>query len=126
MKKRAIKIISVTAAAVAAAVALLVFLKIRGLFIPCVFNIMTGGRLRCPACGATRATMRLLTLDFAGAWEYNPMAVFIWLYIIKLYACFSINYVKKGEFIIRRFDWFDIAGAGVIVLWGILRNIFGI
>ena len=30
----------------------------------------------CPACGLTRAALRLLRLDFAGAWGYNP-AIFL-------------------------------------------------
>lgn len=126
MKKRAKKIVLITFAVVLCTVGLLIFLRSRGMFIPCVFNVMARGKLKCPACGATRATMRLLTLDFAGAWRYNPLILFLWVYIIKLYADFSLNYIRLGEFIKKRFDWFDISGAAVVVLWGIFRNIFGV
>ncbi len=122
MKKRAVKIVVITFSAAACLAALLLFLRARGLFIPCVFNVVTRG-LKCPACGATRATMRLLTLDFRGAWGYNPFILFIWAYIIKLYADFSLTYIREGEFIKKRFDWFDIGGAAAVVVWGIVRNI---
>ncbi len=40
---------------------------------PCMFRRLTG--LYCPGCGSTRGLARLLRLDLAGAWSFNPMLV---------------------------------------------------
>jgi hypothetical protein len=47
--------------------------------LPFVFrgNCPTSGlfaECNCPGCGLTRGISRLLHLDFAGAWEYNPLS----------------------------------------------------
>lgn len=123
MKKRAVKISFATAAASALLLLLLLVLKRYGLHLPCVVNVLSNGALKCPTCGATRATMRLLEADIEGAVKYNPLIFFVWLYIIKFYSEFCLHYIRDGEFIKKRFDLFDAVGVGVFVLWGIIRNI---
>lgn len=38
---------------------------------PCLFRLVLG--IPCPFCGMTRAAYRLLCLDVAGAWAFQPM-----------------------------------------------------
>lgn len=71
----------------------------------------------CPACGLTRAGIRLLHLDFAGAWQMHPfiyaigicVAVFAWnRYIAKrkvgniLKACLVMMVIAMTAFYIWR------------------------
>ncbi len=124
MKKRAYKVAVITAVILIVGCAALAIMRYFGAHIPCGIFEMTG--FKCPACGATRGSMRLLTLDFVGAWNYNPMVFFIWIYLAKLYTDFSLQYIKFGYFTKRHMDWFDISGIAVIFLWGIVRNFLGV
>lgn len=124
MKKRVYKVLAVTLLIFSAGCIILGIMRYFGWHIPCTLEVMTG--FKCPACGATRASMRLLTLDIKGAWEYNPMVFFIWLYLGKIYVELAWGYIKFGYFTKRRADWFDISGVVIIVLWGIVRNILGV
>ena len=54
----------------------------------CPIYRLTG--IPCPGCGMTRALLRLLSLDFAGAWYYHPLVFVIplaILYLIHRKAC---------------------------------------
>ena len=54
------------------------FVLLRKFFIIiCPAVLITG--LPCPGCGMTRALIRLLHLDFAGAWQMHP---FVYLFMI--------------------------------------------
>ncbi len=48
------------------------FLAVAGLMPPCAWRAWTG--LPCPGCGTTRAIVRLLHADLAGALALNPLA----------------------------------------------------
>ena len=51
--------------------------------IPCLWTTIFG--VHCPGCGLTTASIDLLKLDFAGAWEANPL-VFAVLPAIVFFA----------------------------------------
>lgn len=42
--------------------------------------------VECLACGLTRATMRLIHLDFAAAAQFNKMVFFIFPLVVYLWA----------------------------------------
>lgn len=90
--------------------------------IPCLFYSATG--LLCPGCGVSRMCLCLLRLDFAGAWEANPVI----LCMLPLGAAMGVDcalrYVKTGNGNPR--GWCSLAMwvmIGVLLVYGILRNI---
>ncbi len=65
------------------------------ILIPCIYY--TVFNVKCPGCGLTRAFIHLLSFDFTGAWDSNPL-IFIFLpgityYIIKDF----VNFVKENR-----------------------------
>lgn len=76
----------------------------------------------CPACGGLRATYDLMHLDFFGAWGVNPG----WVVIAPLLV------LAWGQWVRRRWTGTEArraprglwwAGAGFLLVYGILRNI---
>lgn len=88
---------------------------------PCAFKEKYG--IPCPMCGGTRAVRCLLTLDFIGAWRYNPYvyALILWLpaygfcwkkqwyiaciavsvlNIVFLFGSYAIRYVNGSLFLL--------------------------
>lgn len=47
---------------------------------PCPFKFATG--LRCPLCGMTRATFKMLHGDLAGALQVHPLAPLLFLLLV--------------------------------------------
>lgn len=94
------------------------------LFPKCVFHGLTG--LSCPGCGSQRAIHSLLNLDLAGALESNAllvvslpfMALLVFAWLMR--RRFPGLYAGLGR---RAVIWTVFA---VIMLWWILRNVFGI
>ena len=94
-------------------------IQISGYAIPCLYLATTG--LRCPGCGITRMFLSMFRLDFAAAFDYNPVCLilfFVWNAIGIL--CFSekVKFVQKPAFLYAAL-WVTI---GVLVVFGILRN----
>lgn len=57
-----------------------IFTQYRHLFPPCLFHALT--QLYCPGCGATRAVLALLQLDFIRAVRMNALFVLLALPIL--------------------------------------------
>ena len=102
----------ITLGIVAAIVVIMYLLEIR-----CFFNLLFG--ITCPGCGITRAYISLLRLDFAAAFEYNPMfwsvpiLGVLYLFDGKLFKYTWLNYLLTiGIF------------AGFFICW-ILRLVTG-
>lgn len=55
----------------------------------CLINSTLG--IRCPACGATRATLCLLQGDLAGAVYFNPFICCLYLFLLVWGILFVIN-----------------------------------
>ena len=88
----------------------------------CPLYWMTG--LQCPLCGMQRATHELLHLHFAEAWKLNAGFIVISPYfgVLVLGALFpSIQKWKFVEWCRRDRTFFVVLG--LLLLWGILRNI---
>ena len=55
----------------------------------CLYTLVTG--VNCLGCGMTRACMRLIHLDFKGAWEYNAMSFIVFPILAFYYARFFFS-----------------------------------
>lgn len=60
--------------------------------IPCLWTTIF--HVHCPGCGLTTATMSILKLNFAGAWEANPL-VFVVVPAIIFYAAIDFLQFRK-------------------------------
>lgn len=99
-----------------------VFVRLSGLSIPCPFHAVTG--LLCPGCGVTRMCLALLRLDFAAAWEANPVLLLLLPVLAALLLRQAVRYVKTGRSTLSRGESALVWGmAAVLLLWGIARNL---
>ena len=99
-----------------------VFVRLSGLSIPCPFHAVTG--LFCPGCGVTRMCLALLRLDFAAAWQANPVLLLLLPVLAALLLRQAARYVKTGRFTLSRRESALVWGmAAVLLLWGIARNL---
>lgn len=94
------------------------------LFPQCPFLVLTG--FRCPGCGSQRAIHSLLHLDIIQAFSYNALLVSS-IPIVMILAYAEMIRTKKPQLYrkIHRpiFIWIYL---GIVILWGIGRNIFDI
>lgn len=75
-------------------------LCLNGRGLPCLFYENFG--IRCPSCGASRAGIALLRLDFAAAGQYNPMFAFAFypiggLIALQDFALCVINLCRRRD-----------------------------
>lgn len=123
MKRYAFTILLLLIAVVVVAVYFLFDPSQSALFPRCPFLMLTG--LKCPGCGSQRAIHSLLQCDIVAAWHYNAfmvtalpaMALYSYAEIVrtrlpKLYGSLHRLTVIWGIF-------------AVVVLWWVLRNVFG-
>lgn len=100
-----------------------IVISFAGVKIPCVFNRITG--LKCPGCGNTRAVKALLRMDIRSAFAHNLLFPLELGYIAWVYLKTCHNYIKNNSFSYRTpHPALDIIVLVIILLWGIVRNIF--
>ena len=93
-----------------------------GVYPPCPLHYLTG--LYCPGCGSLRAIHQLLLGNFTNAWALNPLAMTLLPFVFYGLASQALVELRgRGlpEPILPGF-WIR-ALCGMIVLFGILRNI---
>ncbi len=121
MKKRLIKLLTVCAVCLGAGCAYAACVHFTGLAIPCFFHKVTG--LLCPGCGVSRMCLALLRLDFAEAWQYNPMILLLLFPGTVLAGSMAVQYVTAGKVLLRKWQellvWCFIV---LLLIFGILRN----
>lgn len=93
--------------------------------LPCPFYLIT--HLRCPGCGVTRLCLSVLRFDFASAFSANPV-LFCLLPVLALFLTQRLfRYVRYGTTAYGTleivFIWTTV---GVLLLWGVIRNLTGI
>lgn len=88
-----------------------------------MFYSITG--LYCPGCGAGRASYALLHGEFYQAFRYNPLMIFVMLFLAAYFIARSLDWmITGGNHIDRHISdkylcWLLV----VILLYGVLRNI---
>ncbi len=98
--------------------------RLTGLYIPCVFRLLTG--YQCPGCGVTRMLFSILHFQFEDAFHYNPL-VFIYLpFIIAYYIYMNYLYIyqKKDQILKKIPNYVGIVVIFITLLFGILRNFY--
>lgn len=94
------------------------------LFPKCIFYSLTG--YKCPGCGSQRAIYHLLHFNLSGAFKENMLLV-LTIPLILLLAYAEMVRKKKSSFYIKIHSQKLIVGYFVVVLlWGVLRNVFGL
>lgn len=90
----------------------------------CIFHELTG--LACPGCGSQRAVHAMLNFDLAAALESNALFVISIPFIALLVFAWFMRGRLPGLY--RRLGSAAVVWTvfSVIVLWWVLRNVFGI
>ncbi|MDF2872347.1 MAG: hypothetical protein K0R05_3922 [Anaerocolumna sp.] len=98
------------------------FGKYTGLYIPCVFRLVTG--FYCPGCGSTRLAVALIGGRFMAAFRSNEALFLILPFLTIIFIKYLIRYIKGIQRSTTRTEKIvtGIMLAGVIV-FGIMRNI---
>ena len=68
--------------------------------------------------------LRLLRLDFAGAWQYNPMILCLLPFGLAVAVNVAVRYVKTGS--VRPDKWANILVwimIAALLIFGIARNL---
>lgn len=93
------------------------------LFPKCIFLQLTG--VRCPGCGSQRALHALLNGDIAAAFRFNALLVSMIPYLVLL-TCASMLRTRVPRFYAALCHPAIIYAIFILViLWWILRNVFG-
>lgn len=101
-------------------IACLIWLRMGGPSVPCVFYKLTG--LECPGCGVTRMILALSRLDLAAAMKANAFLTVTLPYLIALLLYSAYKWIRN-----EKADAKAEAAAAVycigLVIFGILRNL---
>lgn len=123
-RSKAIKIALIAVIVIAAIVVYFSYNPSTSKFFPrCIFFTVTG--LRCPGCGSQRVIHSLLHGNIGAAWGYNAfMVCVIPVFIIYLLNDYTKIIPPKFRKILTHRVTLLILFVSV-VLWFVLRNIFG-
>ena len=120
-KKRLKKLFTITGAVLGGGIGYMLFVKLTGWGIPCVFYLATG--LQCPGCGISRMFMALAQGDILMAAQYNLLVLCL-LPFGAVLACYKAwQYVQTGNTPMGKVEKaFYIIAFLLCVLFFILRN----
>ncbi len=124
-KARSFRLAKIISILLAAGLVYYVFVTLTGLYIPCVFRLITGWK--CPGCGVSHMLVALLRLDFKGAFSENPFAFLLLPFLIGYGIYRALRYILRNDRTYKR--WENTAAAVVVVIaviFGIVRNLTGI
>ena len=100
-------------------------LKLGRTIFACPFYQLTG--LQCPGCGVSRMCLHLIKLEFAQAFAQNQALFVLLPVLLLLWLSWTVRYVRTGRWELllwqRLLLWLSI---GILIVFGILRNIPGI
>ena len=102
----------------AAGLGYLIFVRLTGLYIPCLVRTLSGGHLSCPGCGVSHMCESLSRFQFAEAFHANPV-IFC---LLPVWGVSLVLWVMDRGVMFRKITvWGSIA---VLMIYGVLRNIF--
>jgi hypothetical protein len=61
----------------------------------CIYTLLAG--VNCYGCGMTRASMRLIHLDFLGAWEFNKLSFIVFPALAFYYMRYFIYLMRNAK-----------------------------
>ena len=97
------------------------FISITHISIPCIFHTLTG--YKCPGCGITTCLVSLLHLDFTGAYQANPLVIWL-LPILLVYGGYKAKqYCDYNEHFSKGEICFLVVLLVITISFGVLRNI---
>ena len=121
-KKRLHKLLLVFAGLIAAGLTYALICAIFGIGIPCPIRSITG--FKCPGCGVSRMAISLLRLDFASAWNANPVILLMVPFGVYIAVKMSISYVRFNKKTLSKVDSILVyIACAVLIIFGVLRNI---
>lgn len=124
-KTRLVKAVIFTLLLAAAAAAALMLAKRLGGFIPCIFHQLT--RLRCPGCGNTRAAAALVHGRLADSLRLNYAYPAQYAYLFTVFLRGFRSYVRGGKVSLNpRYPVPEYVFLGLMLVWGVVRNILGV
>lgn len=102
----------------------LVWVRLTGLGIPCLFYQLTGKL--CPGCGISRMCMALAALDLPRAFRCNALVMGLLPFALIFGTRHLVRYVRTGSTEIDRLEFILLLAALVLTIaFGILRNLPG-
>ena len=121
MRQRAKRAITIALILVGIGAIYAIIIHFTGRGIPCVFNIITGWK--CPGCGVTKMCMSLLRLAFKTAFEANAGLLCLLPAGGFLAGRYLYIYIKRGVKRDRLTDIVIYVLIGILLVWGVVRNI---
>lgn len=102
------------------AAAFLIWLRLGGPGIPCLFHLVTG--LDCPGCGVTRMILAVSRMDFKTAMRANPFLFVTFPCPALLLTHYAHRWLKNGK-ISKKAEACAALYCVGLVLFGIFRNL---
>lgn len=120
MTKDSKKTIKTVLLLLAAGLCYLVWIKLTGLALPCMFRSLTG--FKCPGCGITTMFTALASLDFKASFNANPF-----LFVTAPFLCGEIIYriyLKCSNMKCNKAREVAVICYGIaLCIFGIVRNL---
>lgn len=91
--------------------------------IPCFFHLVTG--LKCPGCGVSTIFVEASHLNIAAAFAANPF-LFVTFPFIVFELVWAMIRTQRGTKNPRANEILLWIYIGLLLAWGVIRNIFGI
>lgn len=124
MRQRLYRFIRISAATLGVGCAYALFCRFTGWGIPCPVHLITG--LNCPGCGVSRMLLSLLRLDFAAAFRYNAVLLCMLPILALLFGSWAYRYIRYGSRrSTRAAEVTELTLVGVLLVWGVVRNLIG-
>lgn len=124
MGQRIKKVIVISAVVLAVGCAYAIFYSLAGLGIPCPFHLITG--LKCPGCGVTRMLVSLIKLDVRAAFGYNAALLIMLPVLLYLLGAGVYRFIRFGTKRLTKAETaIEWALVGLLVVWGVVRNVIG-
>ena len=99
------------------------YVELGGVGFVCPFRLLTG--LKCPGCGVTTMLRDLIRLDFLGAYQENPVLLFLLGPSLLLVLLLEWKGRESRTVQILCTILLSLVVA-LLLVWGVLRNIPGI
>ena len=120
VSERKKKVIKTVAALVLTGAAYLLFVKLTGMAVPCIFHLVTG--LKCPGCGITTVFCELASFNIKKAFYANAFLFVTFPFIISeiFYSVYLYIAGKKNPSVNEKIL---ICYLILLLIWGVIRNL---